>query len=94
MAHSTVTSALAAGMKALPDTRQAFAHTQALWRFLANEQVDVAALSGPIMALACEAVPQHCDAYARVMHDGSRLNYGGHASKKDRLQMTHKTDMG
>lgn len=65
MAHSTVAGALAAGMKALPDTRQAFAHTQALWRFLAKDQVDVAALSGPIMALACAEVPHVCPGDAR-----------------------------
>lgn len=28
------------------------------------------------------------------MHDWSRIQYGSHASKKDRLQMTHATDIG
>lgn len=89
MAHSTV----AADMK-VPDTRQAFAHTHALWRFLASDHVDVVALSGSIQALARAAVPQHWDACALVIHAWSRLKYGGHASKKDRLQMTHITDIG
>lgn len=94
MAHSNVASELAAGMKALPDVGKSFAHTQALWRFLANEQVSAEALSGPLLAMARAEVPEHCDRYALAVHDWSRLNYGGHTSKKDRLQMTHKTDIG
>jgi len=94
MAHSNIVSELAAGMKALPDTGTSFAHTQALWRFLANERVDVEALSRPILTMARAEVPEHCDSYALAVHDWSRLNYGGHTSKQDRLQMTHKTDIG
>jgi len=94
MAHSNVVSELAAGMKALPDTGKSFAHTQALWRFLANERVGPVELAVPIMAMARTEVPEHCAAYALVMHDWSRLNFGGHTSKKDRVQMTHDTDVG
>lgn len=94
MAHSNIATELAAGVKALPDTETSFAHTQALWRFLANERVSAEGLSGPLLAMARAEVPEHCDRYALAIHDWSRLNYGGHASKKDRLQMTHKTDIG
>lgn len=94
MAHSNVVSELAAGMKALPDTGKSFAHTQALWRFLANERVGPVELAGPILETARTEVPEHCDAYALTMHDWSRLNYFGHTSKKDRVQMTHETDVG
>ncbi|MFZ3260784.1 MAG: transposase [Thiobacillus sp.] len=94
MAHSNIVTELAAGMKALPDTGTSFAHTQALWRFLANERVSAEGLSGPLLAMARAEVPEHCDRYALAVHDWSRLNYGGHTSKKDRLQMTHKTDIG
>jgi len=91
MAHSNIVTELAAGMKALPDTGTSFAHTQALWRFLANERVSAEGLSGPLLAMARAEVPEHCDRYALAVHDWSRLNYGGHTSKKDRVQMTHKT---
>lgn len=94
MAHSNVVSELAAGMKALPDTGKSFAHTQALWRFLANERVGPVELAGPILETARTEVPEHCDTYALAMHDWSRLNYFGHTSKKDRVQMTHETDVG
>jgi hypothetical protein len=94
MAHSNIVSELAAGMKALPDTGTSFAHTQALWRFLANDRVSAQALSGPLLATARAEVPEHCDRYALAAHDWSRLNFGGHSGKKDRLQMTHETDIG
>lgn len=94
MAHSNVVSELAAGMKALPDTGKSFAHTQALWRFLANERVGPVELAGPLLEMARTEVPEHCEAYVLAMHDWSRLNYGGHGSKKDRVQMTHETDVG
>jgi len=94
MAHSNVLNELAAGMKALPDTGKAFAHTQALWRFLANERVTPEALGGPLLDIARQEVPGHCDSHVLVMHDWSRINYGGHKSKTDRVRMTHDTDVG
>jgi len=94
MAHSNAVSELAAGMKALPDTGSAFAHTQALWRFLSNERVDPTHLAGPICEMTRSEVPEHCEAYALAMHDWSRLNYYGHTRKKDRVRMTHETDVG
>jgi hypothetical protein len=39
MAHSNSTTSLSAGVKALANGAKAFAHTQALWRFLNNEEV-------------------------------------------------------
>lgn len=94
MAHSNIATELAAGMKALPDTGTSFAHTQALWRFLANERVGPVELAGPLLGMARTEVPEHCEAYALSMHDWSRLNFGGHTSKKDRVRMTHETDVG
>ncbi|MEN9842481.1 MAG: hypothetical protein RLZZ612_310 [Pseudomonadota bacterium] len=48
----------------------------------------------PLLALAKEGVDGGCDEYVLAIHDWSRVNYGGHESKKDRLQMTHKSDVG
>lgn len=94
MAHSNSTAQLSAGVKALMDGASTFAHTQALWRFLNNEKVTPENLSAPIVA-ACHAALEQCEGdYALCMHDWSRINYGGHVSKKDRLQMTHATDIG
>lgn len=81
-------------MKALPDCRSSFAHTQALWRFLHNEKVTPEKLGAPLIAEARNAVSESCDHYVLVAHDWSRLNYNTHSAKADRLQMTHDTDVG
>jgi hypothetical protein len=93
-AHSNAVPELAAGLKALPDGAQCFAHTQALWRFLANEQVTPQVLITPVLAAARVSVREACEEYALVAHDWSRLNYGRHDSKRDRVQMTHARDVG
>lgn len=93
-AHSNAVPQLAAGLKALPNGTQSFAHTQGLWRFLANEQVTPQGLITPVLAATRAAVQEACEDYALVAHDWSRLNYHRHDSKRDRVQMTHATDVG
>jgi hypothetical protein len=94
MSHSNSTAALSAGVKALADGSKTFAHTQALWRFLNNENVTPESLSAPVVVACHEALRQCEGDYALCVHDWSRINYGGHVSKEDRLQMTHVTDIG
>lgn len=94
MAHSNSTSSLSAGIKALADDTSTLAHTQGLWRFLNNEDVTPDNLSTPLIA-ACHAALEQCEGdYALSIHDWSRIHYGSHTSKKDRLQMTHAKDIG
>jgi hypothetical protein len=93
-AHSNSVNALAAGMKALPTETQSIAHTQALWRFLANERTTPQMLIEPVLAHARTAVSECCDEYALVAHDWSRLNFNQHHGKADRVTMTHATDLG
>lgn len=94
MAHSNSAAKLSAGVKALADGTSTFAHTQALWRFLSNEKVTPERLSEPVVA-ACHEALRRCEGdHVLCIHDWSRINYGGHPSKKDRLQMTHATDIG
>ena len=81
-------------MKALPDSKTSFAHTQALWRFLHNDSVTPSALAQPLLTGAQEAIHACCQHYTLVAHDWSRLNYHRHTSKSDRHQMTHATDVG
>lgn len=94
MAHSNTTADIEAGMKALPDGVEAFSHTQSLWRFLNNEQVTPKRLSQPLVAHCQVAAAQTEGDYVLSMNDWSRINYGSHSSKKDRLQMTHARDVG
>jgi hypothetical protein len=92
--HVRSAQALAAGIGALPDTRSSAAYTQAAWRFLNNERVGLPELARPLLSAAGQLLDAHCERYGLVMHDWSRLNFGGHTSKADRRKMTHKTDVG
>ncbi|MEJ8822196.1 hypothetical protein WKW80_09105 [Variovorax humicola] len=94
MQHSNSAVSLAAGMKSLPAADAAFADTQALWRFLSNPRVKPTDLAAPVLALAKLGIEQGCDGYALAVHDWSRLNYRTHTSKRDRVRMTHDTDVG
>jgi hypothetical protein len=94
MQHANCVPGLAAGMKALPSGDAAFADTQALWRFLANERVRPMDLAGPVLALARQGIERGCAAYALAVHDWSKLNFHTHTSKRDRVRMTHDTDVG
>ena len=94
MAHSNSTTSLSAGIKALANETRAFAHTQALWRFLNNKEVTPQRLSEPLLASCHIATEQSEGDYALCVHDWSRIQYGSHTRKKDRLQMTHVTDIG
>ena len=71
-AHCNSVPELAAGMKALPDSKTSFAHTQALWRFLHNDSVTPSALAQPLLAGAQEAIQTCCQHYTLVAHDWSR----------------------
>ena len=92
--HVRGAQALAAGIAALPDTRSSASYTQAAWRFLNNPRVTLPELARPLLSAAGPLLDEHCERYGLVMHDWSRVNFGGHASKVDRRQMTHKTDVG
>jgi len=88
------TGPLAAGVKAVPDGKKAASHAQAMGRFLANPRVTPEGLSVPLLAATREAVTADGGEYVLAVADWSRVNDGGHASKRDRLQMTHATDVG
>lgn len=94
MAHSNGVPELAAGVKALADGNGAFAHTQALWRFLSNERVTCEALSEPLLACARQEVVTACDAVVLAVCDWSRLHFRTHTRKLDRYAMSHDTDVG
>ena len=92
--HVRGAQALAAGIASLPDTRSSASYTQAAWRFLNNPRVTLPELARPLLSAAGPLLDEHCERYGLVMHDWSRINFGGHTSKADRRKMTHKTDIG
>ena len=94
MQHLQGLEHLAAGLKALPGLETSFATTQAMWRFLNNESVSLEALAGPLLEAAHAHARDTRAEYLLVMHDWSRLDFGAHTAKTDRLQMTHAHDVG
>jgi hypothetical protein len=85
---------LAAGVHAPPALADAFATTQAAWRFYGNERVGLPDLASPLIEHARHAVPVCCDEYVLEVNDWSNLHYNGHDSKTDRVELSGKNDLG
>lgn len=92
--HSHVVNGLTSGPSCPPRETQAFACTQALWRFLGNPATTLEALIEPVQELARASLAESAAPVALVVHDWSMLAYPKHSSKRDRLQRTHKADKG
>lgn len=84
----------AAGPRILPAETEAFAATQAAWRFWYNPRVTLPSLTQPLLACAHAAVTRACQRYALVVHDWSHLNYVAHTSKRDRRAGDNAGDFG
>jgi hypothetical protein len=92
--HLAVNQSVAAGLRPLPGASQAFASTQAAWRFYANPRLATPQLAQPLLERARAAVAVDCDAYALVLHDWSHLHYNDHSRKRDRVALSQTTDQG
>jgi DDE family transposase len=92
--HLSPVQAVAAGLRALPGTAQAFASTQAAWRFYANPRITLPQLAQPLIEAARGAVERDNRHYALVVHDWSQLLFKAHASKRDRAVLSSATDLG
>ena len=92
--HSGQAKATAAGPRPLPAPTQAFAATQAAWRFWRNPRVTLPALAQPLLDCARDAAAAACQDYALVVHDWSHLDYATHTSKHDRRQGAHPGALG
>jgi hypothetical protein len=92
--HSGQAKPTAAGPRTLPAQTEAFAATQAAWRFWHNPRVTLPSLIQPLLAHANSAVTLVCQRYALVVHDWTHLNYIKHTGKKDRLQGDNAADAG
>lgn len=92
--HMNPVQAVAAGVKALPRAGNAFAATQAAWRFFANPRVTLGKLIEPLREVGRQACSESRSAYVLLVHDWSKLDYDGHGSKTDLTQLSHKLDRG
>jgi hypothetical protein len=94
MAHLSDAQQVAAGLRALPDGGQAFAASQAAWRFYSNPNVALQQLAAPLIESARIGVAHTCQKWVLVALDWCLLHYGGHASKRDRIRLMHQNDWG
>ena len=92
--HLNSADSVAAGIRALPGVRSAFASTQAAWRFYGNEGVTLEQLAAPLIAAGREALAGTEGRYALIAHDWSHLDYSDHGSKKDRTRLKGKNLWG
>jgi hypothetical protein len=92
--HAAALQDVAAGIRSLPDARDAFAATQAAWRFFANPDTTLPALAAPLLRAAGDAVASACTRVALVVLDWSHLHYLRHSSKRDRAVLANRNDLG
>jgi hypothetical protein len=91
--HSGQAKATAAGPRPLPAPTQAFAATQAAWRFWRNPRVTLPALAQPLLDCARGAAAG-CQRYTLVVHDWSHLDYATHTAKRDCRRGAHPGEVG
>lgn len=88
-------SNLAPGIKDIASAQKtSFATTQAVWRFLNNENVSFQQLNQPIQAMAVQQISESKHDFALVAHDWSQLQFAKHSNKINKLQRTHVNDVG
>lgn len=92
--HMDAATALAAGIHALPHLSRSFAATQGAWRFFSNPRVTLPELVEPLRELGRDAVAESTSAYALLVHDWSKLDFAGHTSKTDQVQLSNAHDFG
>jgi hypothetical protein len=85
---------LAAGVGSLPSTTQAFAATQAAWRFYNNERVTLPELIVPLRDYVREQVGASHAPFVLVAHDWCKLSYPGHSFRKDLAELSNASDVG
>lgn len=97
LSHMRNASPLAAGVAGLPDKGQAFAATQAAWRFLNNDRVSLTDLVEPLRDIARQRATHVSSPFLLVVHDWSKLAFlpaRGSRGKQDLAQLTHANDLG
>jgi hypothetical protein len=92
--HLSATSEVAAGLRALPETKGSFAAAQAAWRFYRNPNVTLPKWMAPLLGEARCASATDGQRYVLAVHDWSALSYPQHASKVDRIPLNSKNPAG
>jgi len=90
--HMRSAPALAAGVASLPSCREAFAATQATWRFLNNDRVGLPKLIEPLREVGRSRVKESNSRFALLVHDWCKLSFA--YEKDDVTKLTHEKDVG
>jgi hypothetical protein len=83
---------LAAGVASFPGTSEAFAATQATWRFLNNQRIGMPDLVEPLREVGRSRVRELKSRFVLLVHDWCKLSFT--YGKRDLTQLTHATDIG
>jgi hypothetical protein len=70
------------------------AHTMAAWRFYNHPRVSLPALAHSTLQAVGQGVTAACQRFLLAVSDWSYLHYNSHHSKKDRVSLRHKNDLG
>jgi Transposase DDE domain len=89
-----VSSALAAGVGGLPNSKAAFAATQAAWRFYNNERIEFHELVAPMREYVRTQVNSMQSPFLIVAHDWCKLSFPGHSSRQDMAELSSESDVG
>lgn len=92
--HCGHASSTAPGPRLLPGGATAWAATQAAWRFYHNQTIDPKRLAQPLRDAATQLVPARCRDYVLTVHDWSDLDFRSHSSKRDRMVLGQKEEIG
>lgn len=92
--HLSPGQKLAAGLRALPGEREAFASTQGAWRFFCNENTTLPQIFEPVLTYVTEQIGLACEQYVLVPCDWCNLHYKTHMSKKGRVALANSQDLG
>lgn len=92
--HMSSSARTAAGPSLLPAGGKAASATQAAWRFLNNERVEMAALAEPLRQAGRDAAAESPAEFVLLAHDWCKIDYSKHTAKRDIAQLTHEHDIG
>src|SRR3954464_15647512 len=85
--HAGHAHPVASGPRILPDESSTHAAAMATWRFYLNPRTTSPRLVQPLLDAAADSAKQHCQQFALVPLDWSKLDYKDHPSKTDRTQI-------
>ena len=89
-----VSSALAAGVGGLPNSKAAFPATQADWRFYNNKDLEYHELVEPMRQYVRTQACATAAPFLIVAHDWCKISFPGHRSRQDMAELSGESDVG